>query len=149
MAAGNWIAYNSFRQTMGDGTMDLDSDTFKIALFQNSGNAADAAQTIYGDLTDEVANGNGYTTGGAALSSVTFTYSGTTATFDCANPVFTASGGSISSIRIAVIYDDTAASDDLVCYCVLDSSDITVTSGNALTININPSGVFTISGMDS
>jgi hypothetical protein len=48
-----------------------------------------------------------------------------------------------------VIYDDTSSGDLLLCYCVLDSSDVTVTDGNDLTIQIHASGIFTLAGMVS
>ncbi len=148
MAANAWKAYNSFRKNMADGLIDLDGHTFKIALFQSSSNCGDVAQTGYASLTNEVANGNGYVTGGATLGSVTFNYSGTTATFDCADPTWTASGGSIVS-RFAVIYDDTATGDPLVACSLLDNApaNITENDGQTLTLQINASGIFTITGM--
>jgi len=148
MAAGNWIMYNSARKYIGDGTIDLDSHTFKCMLTSNSYTPS-ASHTVKADVTNEVANGNGYTAGGATLSSVTFNYSGTTATWDAADISWTASGGSIGPIRIAVIYDDTAANDELVCYCILDTADITVSNSSVFTIQLNASGILTLSGASS
>ena len=125
MAAGNWIFYNSAREYLADGTIDLDSHTFKIALLTNTYTPS-ASHSTYADLTNQLSTANGYTSGGATLASVTWTHSGTTATFDCADPSWTASGGSIGPFRIAVIYDDTPTSpaDPLLCYCILDSASI-------------------------
>lgn len=148
MPAGNWIMYNSAREYIGDGSIDLDTNTFKLMLVTNSYTPS-ASHTQKSDVTNEVANGNGYTSGGATLSSVTWAHSGTTATFDAADPSWTASGGNIGPFRIGVIYDDTSASDLLVAYCILDSSDITVTSGNTFTIQLNASGILTLSGASS
>lgn len=148
MAAGNWIVYNSAREYLMDGTIDLDTHTFKVMLTTDTYTPS-ASHTVKTDVTNEIANGNGYTTGGATLGSVTWAHSGTTATFDAANPAWTASGGSIATIKNAVIYDDTAASDELLCYCVLDASTITVTDGNTFTINLNASGILTLSGASS
>ena len=148
MAAGNWIVYDSAREYLADGTIDLDTHTFKVMLTTSSYTPS-ASHTVLADVTSEVTNGNGYLTGGQALTSVTWAHSGTTATFDAANPAWTASGGSIANIKNAVIYDDTAASDELLCYCVLDASTITVTDGNTFTINLNASGILTLSGASS
>lgn len=147
MAVDAWVAYNSFRKQIGDGTIDLDSHTFKCALFLSTSNAGDVAQTSYSSLTNQHSNANGYTTGGVTVTA-TWNYSGTTATFDCTDPAWTASGGSIVA-RWAVIYDDTPAGKSLVAFCLMDDTpaDITVTSGNTLTLQINPSGVFTLTGM--
>lgn len=137
MAAGNWTFTNSARTKMLDGTFDFDTNTFKIALFQSTSNIG-AGSTSYAGVTNEVANGNGYTTGGQTLS---ISLSGTTTvTVDATDVTWTASGGSITA-RFAVIYEDGG---DVVCYCLLDSTpaDVTVTAGNDLTIQFNASGIF-------
>jgi hypothetical protein len=75
---------------------------------------------------------------------VTLSKSGTTTvTFDATDPaVWTASGGSIVA-RFAVLYE---VGGDVLAYCLLDNSpaDVTVTTGNTLTLTINASGVFTL-----
>ncbi len=139
-AAGAWTFTNTSRTNLVNGTFDLDSDSWKMALFLSTSNIG-AASTTYAGLTNEHANANGYTTGGIAI---TLTLSGTTTvTVDVAtDPVWTASGGSIVA-RFAVIYE---VAGNVLCYCLLDSTpaDVTVTSGNTLTVQINASGVFTL-----
>lgn len=110
-----------------------------MALFLSTSNIG-ASSTTYAGLTNEHANGNGYTTGGEA---VTLSLSGTTTvTVDCTDVTWTASGGSIVA-RFAVIYE---VSGRVLCYCLLDSTpaDVTATAGNDLTVQINASGVFTL-----
>src|SRR3990167_7486340 len=71
-----------------------------------------------------------------------------TVTFDeTTNPVWTASGGFIIA-RFAVIFNDSHASNQAVCVCLMDTTpaDVTATTGNTLTITINASGLFTLSG---
>jgi hypothetical protein len=147
MAAGKWKLYDTAKLYIGDGTTDLNSHTFKIALFTSSSDANTLTESTYAGLTNEVASGTGYTTGGNTLSGVTWTQSSGTATFDATDATWTASGGSITA-RYAVIYDDTSASKVLLCVCLLDTApaDVTVTSGNTLTIQFNASGIFTLSG---
>lgn len=140
MAAGQWTFTNSGRTSLLNGDFDIDSDTFKIALFTSSSNIG-ASSTTYAGLTNEVANANGYTTGGA---STTMSLSGTTTvTVDCSDVAWTASGGSITA-RFAVLYE---VGGKVLAYCLLDSTpaDVTVTSGNTLTIQIHANGVFTLS----
>jgi hypothetical protein len=136
--------YNSFREYCADGTIDLDNDTFKVMLVA-SDYTPSAAHTVKADITNELSTANGYTAGGATLGSVTWGHSGATATFDAADTVWTASGGSIVA-RYAVIYSDTAASDELVAYVLLDTTpaDVTTTAGNTLTLQWNASGIFTL-----
>jgi len=140
MAAGNWTFTNTGRTSLLNGTFDLDTDTFKMALFLSTSNLG-ASSTTYAGLTNEHANANGYTTGGAA---VTVSLSGTTTvTVDCTDATWTASGGSIVA-RYAVIYE---VGGNVLCYCLLDSTpaDVTVIDTNTLTVTINASGLFTLS----
>lgn len=150
MAAGKWKLYESAKEFIGDGTIDLDTHTFKIALFLSTSNCNTLTHDQLADLTNEHANANGYTTGGNTLGSVTWTRSGGTTTFDAADASWTASGGSIVA-RFAVIYDDTAAGDELVAVCLLDTTpaDVTATTGNTFPITFNASGIVSLSGASS
>jgi hypothetical protein len=156
MAAGRWKLYDLAKEYIGDGTHDLDDTTnWKMALFLSSSNCntLSVGTAVYGDLTNEHANANGYTTGGVALTGITWSNSSGTITFDCTDPTWTASGGSIVA-RFAVIYRNATVNSivkPLLCVCLLDTApaDVTVTTGNTLTIQINASGVFTLSGATS
>jgi hypothetical protein len=140
MAAGTWTFPDGARTRLLNGTFDIDSDTYKCALFLSTSNIG-AATTTYAGVTNEHANGNGYTTGGIAVA---LTLAGTTTvTVDITtDPVWTASGGSITA-RFAVIYE---VGGDVLCYALLDSTpaDVTATDGNTLTVAANASGVFTL-----
>tara|TARA_R110000851_G_scaffold301659_1_gene458305 strand:+ start:253 stop:678 length:426 start_codon:yes stop_codon:yes gene_type:complete len=140
MAAGSWTFTNTGRTSLLNGTFDLDTDSFRIALFLSTSDLG-AASVAYADLTNEVATANGYTQNAKA---VTLALSGTTTvTIDeTTNPVWTASGGSIVA-RSAAIYK---VSGNVLCYCLLDSApaDVTATDGNSLTITISASGLFTL-----
>ena len=140
MAAGTWTFPNSARTDLLNGTFDIDSDTWKCALFLSTSNIG-AASTTYAGLTNEHANANGYTTGGITVA---LTLAGTTTvTVDITtDPVWTASGGSITA-RFAVIYE---VGGRVLCYALLDSTpaDVTATSGNTLTVAAHASGVFTL-----
>jgi len=152
-AAGKWKVYESAKEYLADGTFDLDDTAnWKMALFLSTSNANTLGGTndIYADLTNEVAGSFGYTTGGVALTGITWVRSGGTVTFDLDNAVWTASGGSITA-RFAVIYKDATVNSivkPILCVCLLDTApaDVTATDGNTLTIQINASGVFTLSG---
>jgi hypothetical protein len=140
MAAGTWTFPNGARTKLLDGTFDIDSDTWKCALFQSTSNLA-VGSTTYAGVTNEVAAANGYATGGIA---VTLTLSGTTTvTVDIqTDPVWTASGGSITG-RFAAIYE---VGGNVLCFALLDATpaDVTATDGNTLTVAANVAGVFTL-----
>ena len=138
MAAGAWTFTNTGRTSLATGTW-LTGDTYKMALFLSTSDLG-AATTTYAAVTNEHANANGYTTGGTA---VTLSKSGTTTvTFDSTDATWTASGGSIVA-RFAAVYE---VAGSVVCYCLLDSTpaDVTVTTGNTLTVQIHASGAFTL-----
>lgn len=141
MAASTWALVNSGRTNLLNGTFDIDSDTWKAALFLSTSNLG-ASSTTYAGLSNEHANNNGYTTGGIA---VTLTLSGTTTvTIDISSdPVWTASGGSIVA-RFGAIYE---VSGSVFLYTTLDDApaDITCTAGNTLTLAAHSSGLATLS----
>jgi hypothetical protein len=138
MAAGQWQFTNAGRQKFFNGIFDIDSDTFKMALFLSTSNIG-AGSTTYAGLTNEHANANGYTTGGIAI---TLTIAGTTTvTIDIqTDPTWTASGGSITA-RFAVIYE---VAGDVLAYCLLDATpaDVTTTDGNQFVVAAHSNGVF-------
>lgn len=141
MAAGAWTFTNAGRTSLLDGTFDIDSDSWKMALYLSTSDLG-AGSTTYAGVSDEHANANGYTTGGIA---VVLTLAGTTTvTVDIdTDPVWTANGGSIVA-RFAAIYE---VGGNILCYCLLDSDpdDVTATNGNTLTVAAHASGVFTLS----
>lgn len=150
MPAGKWKLYDTAKLYIGDGTIDLDSNTFKMALFTSSSNCNTLTNSNLAALTNQVANANGYTTGGNTLTSVTWTNASGTITFDAADSTWTAAGGSITA-RFAVIYRSgtvNSITDALLAVCLLDTApaDVTATAGNTLTIQFNASGIFTLSG---
>lgn len=151
MAAGKWKFYDSAKLKILQGLIDFDNHAFKVALFTSSSNA----NTLTGsdeltDLTNQVAGANGYTTGGQSVT-VTIDSSTPSAPFvDVSNPVWTASGGSITA-RYAVLYDDTVSGDPLIAVSLLDTApaDVTATDGNTFTLSIAAGGIFNLSGATS
>lgn len=152
MAAGKFKMYELGALRASDGTFDLDDNTnWKLALFLSTSNAntLSVGTAVYGDLTNEHSNANGYTTGGVAITP-TWTRSGATSTFDAADlaPGWTASGGSITA-RFGVIYKNATVNSivkPLWAVCLLDSApaDVTATSGNPFNVTFNASGIFAL-----
>ena len=151
MAAGKWKLYESAKLGIANGEIDLDTHSFKIALFSSASNCDTlSGTTTLASLTNQLATANGYTQNTKAVTITTANTSGTITVDETTNPSWTASGGSITA-RFAVIYDDTHASDQALCVCLLDTTpaDVTATDGNTFTITMNASGLFTISGATS
>lgn len=100
--------FNAFAATMLNGTIDLATDTFKILL---TNTLPVAANSVYADVSaGEMANGNGYTTGGATCTTVSSTQTGGLykLILSAANPTWTATGAGIGPFRYIILYDSTA-----------------------------------------
>ena len=61
------LIYTSCLEDEARGAIDFDSDTFKLLLV-NGYTASKSAHTKRSDVTSEVANGNGYATGGTTVA---------------------------------------------------------------------------------
>lgn len=141
MAASIWTFPNSARPNLLNGSFDLDTDPFKVALFLSSSNIG-LGSTSYAALTGEHPAGNGYTTGGVAVQLVLIGSS--IVTIDIAtDPTWLATGMGMTA-RFAVLYK---VGGNVLAYCLLDSTpaDVQVAPGTTLTLQTAPTGVFTLS----
>jgi len=134
--ATTFSKYTSYNQYVHDGTINLNSTgNIKFALVTSS-YVFSAAHTLFDngadDATDpsynEVATGDGYTTGGAALASLSVN----STRFDSASPAWT---GLTKVFRAGVLYlDDTVntIAKPLIGYVLFDATpaDITMTGGD-------------------
>ena len=123
--------YNQFKLKIMDGTIDMDTNTIKVALCTSGYTPNIDSHTFYSDITStQVANGNGYTTGGAEITTKTITVNTTSdfAVFDGADVTWSSS---TITARYAVIYKSTGTSttDPLIAY-VDFGSDKTSDNGN-------------------
>lgn len=151
MAAGKWKIYENTKLAIANGDIDFNSDSFKINLYLATSNANTlSGVTQLSDLTNQVATAFGYVQNNKAVAITTSQSGGTVTVDETTNPVWTASGGSITAM-FAVIYDDTHPNDLPICVCLLDTApaSVTATDGNTFTITISPSGLFTMSGADT
>lgn len=105
-----WTKFNAFAQDLGSKVHDLGSDTLKVMLTNTLPVATDAVKA---DIT-EIAAGNGYTAGGSAVTSQSYTNSSGTSTLAGTGPTFTASGGNIDTFRYTILYNGTPAAGPLI-----------------------------------
>lgn len=125
--------FNSFVEAEAEKVHNLGSDTLKVMLTNSAPVAANSVKT---DITD-ISAGNGYSAGGNTLTVSSSSQTSGTYKLVVADSVFTASGGTIGPLRYAVVYNDTAASKELIGYYDYGSS-ITLASGESLTIDFDP-----------
>ena len=118
---------NSFKQEILVGTHNFTASSgnaFKLALYTSSASLG-AATTAY-STSNEITNSSGtaYTAGGATLTSVTPTTSGTTAFCDFSDVSFTSASFTANG---CLIYNDTQS--DKACAVIAFGGDKTVSSG--------------------
>src|SRR6266571_7241690 len=102
--AGKFKVYEQFKLEFGEAGLDLTAGTFNMALYLSTSNANTlSVSKAKADLTNEVANANGYVTGGVALKGVTWTNAAGTETLTAVSPSWTAAGGAITA-RFSVLY---------------------------------------------
>ena len=122
--------------------IDFLSDSIKVALFTSSLTIDQDANEFFDAApytSNQVASGNGYTTGGQALANKTITYTaGTNVIALDADDVTW--GSSTITARYAVIYDDTPASNKPLIGYVNFGADMASSNGN-FTISWNASGI--------
>jgi len=128
---------NRFKYEKGIGTIDFSSDTFKAILMVSGFTFDPDSHGTYSDVSgSEVANGNGYTSGGATLS-VSSAWvqdnTGDQATITWSNVTWTASGGPIPDFDAAIIYDDSHANDVIVGCIALDST-VSLSAGSGFQL---------------
>lgn len=140
-----FFKFEQFVEDLCKGIHDLDTHTIKVYLTNATPSAS--LDAVMADLA-EISAGNGYTAGGATVSSVTAEQtSGTVKVVSAgADPTWTASGGTIGPFRYAVMYNDTPTSpaDPLIGAWDYGSS-ITLQIGETFTVDLNgTTGIFTL-----
>lgn len=136
-----FVLFDDFGEDLGLGVHVLGSNDVKVALSNTAPNQTTGS--VIGDIT-QISAGNGYSTGGQSLDSDSWAETSASSgvwRFTTADEVFTASGGSIATFRYIVVYNDTAASDQLIGYLDYGSA-VDVTSGNTFTIDVGTNGFF-------
>jgi len=149
MAAPSAITlYNSFKEYIGDGTFDMNTNAFVTTLHTSTYTPA-LTHTVSADLTNECASANGYTTGGFTLTTPAYAQTSGTAKWSTANnPSWTGSGAGFVARYAIFRANGTLNSrvNPLIGYMLLDSApaDVSFAVGNTVTITQNAAGWFTL-----
>ena len=125
--------------------VDWDTDAIKVALFTASYTPAQDTDELYSGISaNEVASGNGYTTGGNAVTTSAPTYTAGTnlSTFDATDPATWTASGAGFAFRYIVTYDST--SGVLIGYNDYGTT-LTLNAGDTFTFSFDATGVFTAS----
>ena len=141
-------SFNKFNQFVADlatGVHQLQTGTKHVLKVALSNTAPSSANAVLADIT-QVANGNGYTTGGVSVGTITGAQtSGTFKLTGGTDPVWTASGAGFTA-RYAVLYNDTPTSPAKPLIGWWDyGSSVTLAAGETFTVDLDQTnGILTL-----
>lgn len=112
------VVYNSFKADIMNGNIDLNTDTIYLMLVTSTYVPDIDAHEKRSDVTNEVAPGGGYATGGAEATTPTVAIDDTNdrGIFDAVDVTW---GASTITARGAVLYKSrggASSADELICY---------------------------------
>ena len=135
-------AANKLKYALATKQIDFSADTFKIILMATGFTFNKDTHHGYADVSaSELANGNGYSTGGNTLAGVAVTEDDVDNRTEISwnNTSWTASGGAIGPSPGAIIYDDTPTSpqaDPVVGYIDFGGEQTQADGGVATIANV-------------
>jgi hypothetical protein len=153
MASGVWVVPDLAKLNLVNATdiLAATAANFRVALVSSAWTPNNATDELWSVASgSEIANGQGYTTGGLVPPSAALTQSSGTVKFTSSAIVWTASGTGIPAWRRAVLYylgTLNSKVNPIVAHFLGDSTPADIpltTSGNTLTITPNASGIITI-----
>lgn len=126
-----YVKFQPFVEKLAEKVFNLQSDTLKVALTNVAPSAANAILTDITEIAYTFCSARALTVSSSAQTSGTYK-------LVIADLILTATGGAVGPFRYVVIYDDTAASDDLICYFDYGSA-ITLADTETLTLDFDAS----------
>jgi hypothetical protein len=147
MAATAWAMYGQALENVLDGTIDLEADSFRMALVGTGYTPNQSTDAAWSTISGDEISGTGYTTHGKAVT-LSQSRSGLVVTIDCDDQSWTTS--TLASVAYAVIVRDAddngalAAGDIPMWYCELEDGSSVSTTNGTLSVTINASGLYAL-----
>lgn len=136
------VIYNNFKEAIMNGSIDLDTDTIKVALVTSTYTPDQDTHDMFDDITNEV-SGTGYTAGGATLANKAVSQDNTDneGVFDADDVSWTTS---TITARGAVIYKSTGTPSTSPLICYLDFGTDKISTAGTFTISWNAEGILNL-----
>ena len=132
--------FNSFVEALSEKVHNLGADTLTVALCNSAPLATD---TVLANITEiSYTNIQDGTTTGRNLTGVTSGQVSGTYTLDANDLVLTATG-TVPTFRYAVLFNDTATSDELIGYYDYGAT-VDLLNGETFTITWDAAGILTL-----
>lgn len=135
--------YNKFQdfvEQLGKGIHQLHAAGHTLKVYASNAAPSASADAVKADLA-EISAVNGYPAGGSDVQN-DYTETTGTGTLTGVDVVWTASGGSFGPLQYIALYNDTAASDNLISWWDYGSA-VTVLTGETFTVDFGAS-IFTL-----
>jgi hypothetical protein len=130
--------YERFKANLMNKELDLEGDSVIVMLMDNS-HTFTSTHNVVGDVdANELATAGGYTQKTKALATKAVTQAGTTK-WDADDTAWTSA---TFSAYHAVLYDDTHATDDLICS--FDFGGVKTVTAGTFTIQWHANGIITL-----
>jgi len=132
------LIYNRAKANLFNKETDYEADVIKVSLMATEHSASTVANNVWADVSANEMTGTGYTAGGTALTTKAVTQD-TTTKFDAADTSWV---DATFSAYYAVLWDDTVATDDLICS--FDFGGAKTVSDGTFTIVWSADGILTL-----
>jgi hypothetical protein len=144
MARGDLVVFEEFSLDVGLGVHNLNTGSMRVAWIDNTAAPAlDDTTPTWPSYSANECTGTGYTTGGDALTGVTYTeVSGVSKFDDTVNFTWSQNGAGPTDIYWVILYNDSAASDQAICFIDMGGA-ISLIDGD-ISITWHTSGILTI-----
>ena len=144
MAAGNWLAYNEAKKYLVTGDLDLNGGALRMKLVSAAKAAAvsNFTRSTFASLTHITTNLKTPVKTPGAIA-VTAGTSAKQTKFTTSEVIFSASGGTVTSIQYAVL---GISGGKALGWCKLSTASFSLAAGNNLSVTPNASGIFTLTG---
>jgi hypothetical protein len=129
--------FNSFVEALASEKHNFASDTIKVVLTNTE---PSASNTVLANIT-QIANGSGYTTGGATATVVSAAQTAGVYKLVLSDVTWIAWGGPLGPFRYVVVYNDSAPSDELIGWYDHGES-VTLPNGDPFVTDFNASSGF-------
>lgn len=119
--------FQTYVQALGRGLVDHNGAGLEMLTLSNTAPNAATNQTL-ADIT-QIANGNGFVTGGQAIGANAYSQTGGVGKLTGGNVTWTASGGSIGPFRYLVRYNTFGGNNRVISYVDLGVGGVTIPAG--------------------
>lgn len=154
MAAGDLTIFNEFTQDLGEKVHDFSSDTFKLAIIDDTVTPLQDTESPRWDVSssqdydgNEVSDAGGYTADGITVP-VTWLRSGTTTTSDdnSGDIELAQDAGGFDNARWGILYNSSATNKNAIAFIDYGSAGLDETAG-VVRIYWNSLGIFTVAAI--